>query len=63
MTNKAMALAKLARLTRDYVTENPFSMHPLTSHEWERTLEQAVDDAYGAGAEQDEIEAVRDVFA
>ena len=63
MTDKARALANLARLTREYVTENPFSMHPLTAREWDRTLEQAVDDAYGSGAEQDEIEAVRDVFA
>jgi hypothetical protein len=38
-------------------------MDPLAAREWDRTLEQAERDAYGAGAKQDEIEAVRDVFA
>ncbi len=63
MTDKARALANLERLTREYVTENPLPMDPLAAREWDRTLEQAERDAYGAGAEQDEIEAVRDVFA
>ena len=63
MTDKDRTLANLARLTREYVTGNPFSMHALTAREWDRILEQAEDDAHGAGADQEEIDAVRDVFA
>ncbi len=60
MSDKAKALATLARLTISYAEENPFAMHPATESEWEHILEQAKEDAQEAGAIEAEIDQAGD---
>lgn len=60
MSDKAKALATLARLTISYAEENPFAMHPATEREWEHVLEQATENAQDAGATEAEIDRAGD---
>lgn len=59
VSDKDRALECLRRWTAAYVEENPFAMHPLAAREWDRALEKAEEDAFEAGATQDEIEDAR----
>ena len=62
MPDMHQALARYRSLTVSYQEENPFSMHPLTAREWERTLERAAEDAIEAGATYEDFQEVEAAY-
>jgi hypothetical protein len=59
VAQKNAMLARLKSLITSYREENPFSMHPATEREWERTLEAAEEAAFVTGASEEEIETTK----